>query len=39
MTGPRGPPGDGFPGAKVTDLHVSETFIDTRLTELTLKDK
>lgn len=23
MTGPRGPQGDGFPGAKVTDLHIS----------------
>lgn len=31
MTGPRGPQGDGFPGAKVMDLHISfKHFIDIR---------
>lgn len=39
MTGPRGPAGDGFPGAKVTNLHASSSFIDTRFSELTQKDK
>lgn len=29
MTGPRGPQGDGFPGAKVADLNICfEHFID-----------
>lgn len=33
MTGPRGPQGDGFPGAKVMDLHVSfNDFIEIYLT-------
>lgn len=32
MTGPRGPQGEGFPGAKVRDLNVSfKMFIDIYL--------